>query len=131
MTGRDGNDVTDRQSIADIFATFYEQLYRRSVFHNEHATRDTDAPRRSADNDMTHVPIPLSHTEEVHQAIKQFKNGKCKDAAGITADMLKAGGTRMEQHLQCSFNDILQSDCLPPEQWRRTTMSVICNSADP
>eukprot|EP00959_Pyramimonas_sp_CCMP1952_P177527 3711020-Pyramimonas_sp.AAC.1 len=58
MTGRDGNDVTDRQSIADIFATFYEQLYRRNVSHNERATRDTDTPRRNADTDVAHDPIP-------------------------------------------------------------------------
>ena len=34
MATKDGDSETDRQGIADIFADFYEQLYRRCAENN-------------------------------------------------------------------------------------------------
>ena len=61
----------------------------------------------------------------------QLKSGKCKDTAGITAELLKAGGDVIESHLLKLFNDIITPGQEPPEQWRRTTISVIYKSGDP
>ena len=63
--------------------------------------------------------------------MKHLKNGRCRDTAGLTAELLKAGGETIVQHLLKLFNDILTPDQTPPEQWRRTTISVIFKSGDP
>jgi len=34
--------------------------------------------------------------EELVQAIKKLKKGKCKDTAGIVAEMIKEGGRQLQ-----------------------------------
>eukprot|EP00959_Pyramimonas_sp_CCMP1952_P359766 7532976-Pyramimonas_sp.AAC.1 len=98
MATNDGDSETDRQGIADIFADFYKQLYRRCAETDE----PTDAQPHGAHNNARHHAhhgIPQFTLEELHHAITQLKNGKCKDIAGITAELLKAGGDVIESHL--------------------------------
>ena len=67
---------------------------------------------------------------ELHHAIKKLKNGKCKDTSGIVAEMIKAGGETLETHLLRLYNDILQPDAKPPDQWKRATITIIHKSGD-
>eukprot|EP00973_Karenia_brevis_P062397 8678476-Karenia_brevis.AAC.1 len=55
MTTRDGDTASDRQSIADIFAAFYEELYKRRPPHN--MAMDTT---RHRDND-------IHNSQDAHQ----------------------------------------------------------------
>eukprot|EP00959_Pyramimonas_sp_CCMP1952_P400890 8400260-Pyramimonas_sp.AAC.1 len=61
----------------------------------------------------------------------QLRNGKCKVTAGITAELLKAGGDVIESHLSKLSDDIITPGREPPEQWRRSTITVIYKSGDP
>ena len=124
MTTCEGTTTTDRQSIADVFATFYEDLYR---------CRPTD---ETADNTINHShdhvqDIPPFSFEEISDAINQLRNGKCKDTTGLIAEMLKAGGPLLHSQLQQLYNDVIAQDNVPPSQWRQTTISVIYKSGDP
>ena len=124
MTTSEGTTTTDRQSIADVFATFYEDLYRcRSTDTN--AAAHTSIPRR-------HLPdIPPFSMKEIKLAIKQLRNGKCRDTTGLMAEMLKAGGPTLHTHLQQLYNDALSPTATPPAQWKQTIISVIYKSGDP
>ena len=84
MTTHEGKTTTDRQSIADVFATFYEDLYRCRT------TDDTTADATTQNSDQPYDIQPFS-TEEVNIAINQLRNGRCKDTTGLIAEMLKAG----------------------------------------
>ena len=131
MTTADGVHETDRHGIADVFADFYEKLYRCPP--EAHSPAQESATSHTNNNTTTHMlqSIPPFTDDELHQAVKQLRNGRCKDTAGLTAELLKAGGRTIEQHLLKLFNDILAPEQTPPEQWRRTTISVIHKSGDP
>eukprot|EP00959_Pyramimonas_sp_CCMP1952_P443444 9283821-Pyramimonas_sp.AAC.2 len=63
--------------------------------------------------------------DRLHQAVKHLKHCKCKDMAGLTAELLKAGGDSIEKQMLVLFNDTVTSEQTPPEQWRHSTTSVI------
>ena len=45
--------------------------------------------------------------------------------------MLKEGGTTLREHLLQLYNDIIQTDALPPKQWKQTTITILHKSDDP
>ena len=88
MTSREGTTTTDRQSIADIFATFYEDLYRcRSA---------DDDPNNNADYQRHLHNIPLFSLEEVTIAVSQLRNGRCSDTTGLISKFFKNGGPTLQ-----------------------------------
>ena len=72
MTSEAGDETTDRQSIADVFAAFYEDLYQRrdspnaindNRASNDHATKPTTPDNENA------TKIPPITDNEVHKAL--------------------------------------------------------------
>ena len=53
MTSPDGETTTDRQSIADVCATFYEDLYRRQGHNNLHTNTDEHDTQQRQHNKYT------------------------------------------------------------------------------
>lgn len=121
-TGDDaaGATVTDRQDIADVFASFYADLYRHR--HND----DQSPTPTNADDDR----IQPFTEQELDKAISQLRNGRCRDTTGLIAEMLKEGGPTLRAHLLHLYNDVLRADAPPPQDWKRTTISVIHKSGD-
>ncbi|CAK0862269.1 unnamed protein product [Prorocentrum cordatum] len=120
-----------RHRIADIFASFYEQLYKSRGTTDEDL--DNEVP---LENEQHHTSSPFHGRpplglKELRHAIRQLRNGKCPDTAGITAEMLRSGGKFLEQHLLKFYNDILRPELEPPRQWRQMTIRVIHTSGDP
>ena len=91
MTKQDGRSEHDRKGIADVFADFYETLYAQTHIHN-----DTDTTTTNNDNETTTPPFT---DNKLSRALKQLKNGRSKDRAGIVAVMLKNGGAILRQTL--------------------------------
>ena len=75
-----GNLCSHRSSIAEVFASFYEQLYG-SLTH----TGECDL--------LPGISVAATLTE-VRQAVKHLKNNKACAADGLVAEMLKHGGER-------------------------------------
>eukprot|EP00959_Pyramimonas_sp_CCMP1952_P205669 4301053-Pyramimonas_sp.AAC.1 len=119
MLDQDGRTLNDRQSIADVFATFYEQLYQdtRSAAHA--ATRP-DTP-----------PIPAFTNSEIEHALKGLKSNKAADTEGIVAEMLKSGGKALRYILLDLFNRILRPGTPTPKNWKHTVIKVLYKSGDP
>ena len=125
MTTSTGTSTTDRQSIADVFAAFYEELYR--IRQDDATSTDTT----STINADSHKSVDPFSDDELDAALKQLRNGRCQDTTGLLAEMLKAGGPTLHSHLLRLFNDVTRPSATPPDQWRQTTISVIYKSGDP
>ena len=78
MTGMDGKQISDEKGIADVFADFYESLYKKQ--HDKDGTQFFATGKHDT---------PEVTEEEVKAALKKIKNGKTTDNSCIVADMLK------------------------------------------
>ena len=134
MTTTDGNKTTDRQAIADIFASFYEELYKLKQ-HEEQPTNNHE--EQALNHDDTNIDtkkpttIPDFTFDELNTTIKQLHNGRCKDDSGLIAEMVKEGGETLKMHILRLFNDIVQPNATPPTTWKPTTITIIHKSGDP
>jgi len=129
MTNDSGKDVTKRQSIADVFATFYERLYTEQMQPNDADHTDNDDETHHDDDDTS--VIDDFSDEELQTAITQLRSGRCKDKSGIMAEMIKTGGEPIRRHLLLLYNDIKRPHAQPPTQWKQTTITVIYKAGDP
>ena len=73
-----GKQCTDRQSIADIFASFYEDLYSSRMPPDAVAGASMDAHTE---------PIPPFSKSELLHGLKGLKAGRARDANGVLAEM--------------------------------------------
>jgi len=108
-------------SIANIFATFYEELY------SKHDVEETHEDTRQVNGDR----VPAFTDNELVKALKTLKNGKCKDTVGVRAEMLKNTGNNMRKVLLDLFNSILQGTLDTPKSWKRSVITVLYKSGDP
>ena len=121
MVDKHGKSQTNRMSIANIFATFYEELYSKR-----------DAGRTRDDIGQTSSDDVSDFTEhELMKALKTLKNGKCKDTAGIRAEMLKNTGSSMRNVLMDLFNSILHGTLEAPKAWKHSVITVLYKNGDP
>ena len=123
VKNNEGVEVSDRQGIVDVFATFYEDLYSRK--HCPGEARNTS----SSTNGQSGIP-PVS-TEEVRRQVKKLKKGKASDSVGIVAEMLKAGGDYLLEVLARVFTSILADGEEPPQTWKHTCIKVLFKKGDP
>ena len=82
---KDGNLVADEQGIADVFAEFYGELYKKAQ-----ATAAHEAVSETRPSPDAQCPHPFT-TVELRGALKAMKPGKAGDEGGIIAEMLKDG----------------------------------------
>ena len=118
MLDKHGQEHSDRQKIADIFATFYEELY---------SSRTTCQPcfvNEDGDN------IPPFTVEELKSELKKLKDKKCRDTSGLVAEMLKCGGETLASILCETYNQLLTCSCETPTSWKETIFTVLHKSGD-
>jgi len=121
MTNKEDKEVTDRQSIADVFADFYDDLY---------ATRHGQTSAHSSDFGDPET-IPPFTAGELEEAVRHLRNGRSKDGAGVIAEMIKAGGEALIAVLLDLFNQVIAQNGSPPQTWRQTTITVLYKSGNP
>jgi len=117
MRDKNGQLQTDRKTIADIFADFYEELY---------ALQD----RTETAEPVQGAQVPPFTLRELTEAVKTLKTKKCADTAGIRAEMLKKGGEHLLGKLLELYNVILSGNMQPPVSWKHSVISVIHKSGD-
>ena len=113
---RDENGVEQhgRQEIVDVFATFYEELYKRR--HIEH--QGVEAPIQ--DSAVVRASVqPISKAEVKKQAV-HMKNGTAADGSGLVTDMIKFGHDKMFEMIAHLFNEVLLNGGLPPAESKHT-----------
>ena len=118
MQDSQGNLVTDKEGIANVFADFYAELYRALL---PKATK--------LNHEITKTPDPITQ-EELANALKQMKRGKASDEAGVAAEMLKDASQSLHDAVLDLFNEVLSCKLAPPEAWTRTRLTVIYKKGD-
>ena len=119
---QDKNGVThsEKNAIVEVFATFYEDLYS-----SREVLRAASSGYRSSEA----IAEPFT-MEELTREMKTLKGGKSADCSGIVAEMLKCPSEALSHALLELYNSLLLSQALPPESWRRSTISVIFKDGD-
>jgi hypothetical protein len=118
MVDKEGHVHTDRASIADIFADFYEELY---------ASKYSDEVG-AASNDNNHTAIPPFTRAELDEQLRSLKNGRAKDSSSIIAEMLKQGGETLTSVLLSLYNQIITPGTSPPAIWKQSIVMVLHKS---
>ena len=125
IRGVNGQEQHGRQEIVDVFAQFYEDLYKKRELAEQ---RCEDRPTRRSSSPLNNI-TPISKEEVCKQASKT-KNDKASDAAGVVAEMIKFAGETLFVMIADLFNDILLHGALPPDEWKRTRMKVLFKKGD-
>ena len=102
--------VTTRLGMANVFASFYEELYS--------STSKVLPASVLAEGAQQHR-VPDFSAGDVREAIKQLKRKRCPDRSGVLGEMFIEGGEILVETLTKLFNDILRPDTEPPESWRK------------
>lgn len=116
MLDRDGKVCTDREDIANVFADFYEDLYKR----REHV----QTIRANNTEHTAEVVEPIS-VNELRERLKTMAKKKAADTKGVVVELLKAGSTKLLESMAAVFNDILDPGADVPSVWKETTLKVL------
>ena len=109
---------TSRQDIMDVFADFYEELYK------SHADNKYNAAIFSSTSKIEDI------TEgEVRMQLKKMRKNKSGDSAGLVVEMLQYGSQELCGILAKLFSKILRFELEPPEAWKESLISVLYKKA--
>ena len=113
-----GNVRTDQESVLEVFASFYEELYKEAE-HLKHEDFHYSECR-------TCVSI-----DDIKSALKRLRNRKAGADDGSVAEMLKTDHAGLVELLATFFTDILNGDLEPPEEWKRAKLTLIFKNGSP
>ena len=72
--------------MANVFRQFYEELYA-----SQETLKSTDKATPKTGNQVKLLRVTI---KEVDKALKELKNGKCKDTKYVTAEIIKHAGIK-------------------------------------
>ena len=111
-----------KQEVLTIWQIHFEKHLNTQFPHDEDALSELDS-------DMNVEEFsPITQTE-VANAVKQLKNRKSPGIDGITAELIKSGGTMMVKILVKLFNQVIESE-VPPRDWSRMMVTPIHKKGD-
>jgi hypothetical protein len=119
IKNKDGDLETARQGIADVFATFYEDLYKS----RNCCQFDVDSLHRSGD-------MPAVTGKEVEDELRKMAKRKSPDKAGIVVEMLQHGSEDLRDIIAKMFSDIMTKEKLAPEDWKKSYVIVLFKKGD-
>ena len=105
--------------IANVFASFYEELYRSGLAPPSHTT------------ELEPEPPPDFDMGGLHDAPRSVKSDRCPDEQGIVSEMLKDSSDGMGSRIPSLRNGVLQLSVEPPDSWRRNRLVVILKKGEP
>ena len=113
-----GHEVTDSADIAEVFAAFYEELYK------------SDVDAKEGEDDLLEYGTPIT-AEEIWSALKRMKNNRTGAEDGLVSEMLRAGSDDLIKMVANYFTDILYGRMETPAEWKIARLSVIFKKGDP
>ena len=57
--------------------------------------------------------------------MKKMAKGEAGDAHGVVLEMLQHGGSKLWNAIAELFSDILDPNCIPPQQWRESRLIIL------
>ena len=105
VRNKSGEVLDERQSIAEVFADFYEDLYESKIVGgNTDGTLFSDAAHKESAN----IPgIGGFVIAEVKEQLAKMSKGKASDRSGLVVEMLQLAGDGLLEALTQVFNDVL------------------------
>ena len=122
MTDIHGNLKRDRADIAEVFAKFYEELYR-----SRKAGRAEEPVHRVSDNCAS---VPPFDADDLESGLRNIKTGKAKDCKGFVAERLKVGSATFRSVLLQLMNAILDTAAPTPTEWHDSVLKIIYKGGD-
>jgi len=113
-----GNIVTQPADVANVFADFYEKLYR------------ADAPKCQPTASQARAQLNAVSDEEVRGLLKKMKKGKTCAEDGLVAEMLKTDCEELVIAIAAVLTDILRGCVECPDTWRRSKLIVLFKKGD-
>jgi hypothetical protein len=107
LQSKDGEIKTDQADLCEVFACFYEDLYKDS---------ETLA---AVVQDAGAAVAPVTDNE-VELALARMKTHKTGADDGLVAEMIKTGNQPLLRCIAHLFNDLLKGTTTPPATWRTT-----------
>ena len=86
IKNKEGGDEKTRQGIADVFAKFYEELYKGE---DEQEKNEQECIEYEDEDSSQKGKIAEFTKEEIDAAIHRLKKGKARDSSGVRAEQLK------------------------------------------
>ena len=121
----DGRIVTSKPELLQEIEKFYGQLYTAT---QQPASSLAPDPRAKLTRHYTE-DIPDVSLYEIRMALKQLKNNKAPGEDGITAELLKAGGTPVLKTLQRLFNAVILGG-KTPQSWQSGVVALFFKKGD-
>jgi hypothetical protein len=123
MQSSEGTLVTEKTQIVEVFAAFYETLFRSRAEKSAHGC-DPGSPWTMS------CQVEAFSMDDLRHALKTMKCGKARDQAGLVAEMLKDGTAGLLEMVLEVFNDILLLRETCPQSWKETKITVIFKKGD-
>lgn len=111
---KDGNIITGEEDVLTRWKEFFKELL------NEESPGGYEYISYTSTTQQEEPPPPSN--EEIEEIVRKLKNNKSPGSDGITSELFKYGGYRLNNHLQELLNEIWKKEELPKE-W---TEAIIC-----
>ena len=128
VKNKEGEAVKTRQGIANVFAKFYEDLYKGEENNTEKG--ENPGIEEDEEDEVQDNFIKKSTKDEIQVAIDRLKRGKAKDSSGIRAEQLKNCSDETKEKITTIFNQIPQQEDFTPKSWRKIRIQVIHKKSD-
>ena len=122
IRGQDGEVVSSKKEIANVFATFYEQLF--------HAAGPDVAWNVEPVCESDWAAFSRFTGTEVGQQIRKMTNSKSADQAGVIAELLKACDEKVLELIAALFDDVMDPQTQIPQSWCMTKLKVLLKKGD-
>ena len=120
IVDKDGKEVSDTKDIAEVFADFYEALYK------EDSEKVYDYKVQGEGMEVS----PIT-PKEVRSQLKKMKKSKAADDAGIVCELLCEGSETLIETIADMFTSILQPGATLPPSWKSSSIRVLFKKGDP
>ena len=112
----------DKASIVEVFAQFYEDLYR--------SRRNPASACPGSKLDAVSSGVPKFDAEELESGLRSLKSGKAKDSKGFVAEMLKVGSSKLRKVLLELMNACLDVGARTPQDWHENVLKILFKGGD-
>ena len=113
-----GKAETTPKGMANVFREFYEDLYAAK---GAPTTKERSKPIHKT---KQQAKLPRVTIKEIDKALKELKNGKCKDTKHVTAEIIKHAGIKAKNAIADICTDIIRGGDVP-DSWRKNTINVL------
>ena len=120
IINKEGKEVSDTKDIAEVFADFYESLYK------EEKDKLYDYKIEGGTQEVKPVT-----PEEIRAQLKTMKKNKAADDSGLVSELLGEANDALMETMAELFSAVLQPGAALPSSWKCSSIRVLFKKGDP